>query len=88
MPARNGVTLAAKVVSEFLLHGDGYIKGHGIEHFVQFGQQAQPVSFDDGGGFQAGFVVGESFVGSEAGHANIKAWLGRVALRIGAAELR
>ena len=40
----------------------------------EFGKQSKAVAFDDPGGFEAGFVIGKAFFGSEAGHADIDAW--------------
>ena len=51
----------------------GGCERHWIEVREEFGKEAQAVAFDDPGGFEAGFMVGETFFGSEAGHANINA---------------
>jgi hypothetical protein len=39
----------------------------------KFGKKAESVAFDDPGGFESGFVIGEAFFGSEAGHADVNA---------------
>jgi hypothetical protein len=39
----------------------------------EFGEKAEAVAFNDPGGFEAGFVVGETFFGREAGHADVNA---------------
>ena len=80
--ASHGVTGAAEIFGEIDFHARGSFEGHGIEVGEKFGEEADAVAFDDPGGFDAGFVIGETLFGCEAGHADVDAGKLGVALGI------
>ena len=86
MASGDGVALPAQIFREFLFHNDGNVEGHGVVNFVEFGQEAQAELGDNGGGFHSAFVIGEALFGFKAGHADVQAGLGGIALGIGAAQ--
>src|SRR3954466_9429622 len=59
------VACAAEVFGQIDFHLGGGFEGHGVEVREEFGKETEAVAFDDPGGFDAGLVIGESFVGSE-----------------------
>ena len=82
MPAGDGVALLTEVFGEIAFHLGRGVERHRVEVEKQFGQQADAVALDDGGALEAGLVVGEAFLGPQAGHADIDGGLLRVAVGI------
>ena len=86
MAAGDGVTLAAEVISESQFHGDGGFKGHGIVAFVEFGKEPDAMVAHNGGSFESVFVVEKALIRCEAGHADVDAGFGWIAVGVGAAK--
>ena len=88
MPAGHGVPLGPEVFGEFAFHLEGGFEGHGVEDLVKLGHEAKAEEFDDARGFQTAFVILKSLFGRKAGHTDVDARLGRIAIGIGGADFR
>ncbi len=86
MSPGDGVALGAEVFGEVVFHDEGGFEGHGVVHFVKFGEQADAEEFDGAGGFGSVFVVGEALFRRQSAHADVNAGLFRIAAGIGGAD--
>ncbi len=73
MSAGHRVTGPPEIFGKIDLHLGRGRKGHRIEVRVIFRQQPGSKSLDHAGRFDSGFVIGETLVGLQSGHADVKA---------------
>ncbi len=78
--------MGAEVFGEVFFHLGRGFEGHGVEVLVEFGDEAEAVFADGPGGFVAVLVVFEAMLDGEAGHSDIQAGFGGVALGVEAED--
>ena len=75
MSPDDGISFPPQIFCKIPLHLCCGGKRHGVEVFVELGQESNSVFFDERGRFEAAFMVREAFLWRQSGHSDVDGWL-------------